>query len=258
MTKRYPEGLVEYVRDNYMQQDVKLLTENVNQIYHAGMTTEAMKSLKTRYNLSGGPRVRIYSEQFPEEVCRFIEKNYKGTGHKAMADTLRDKFGREYTTQQIKNYYDNHDLNSGLTGRFYKGQPAHNKGVKMSSEVYERCKATMFKPGHRPHNAVNVGDRTITEDGYWKIKVAEPDVWEFEHRLIWQQYFGEIPEGMMVSFKDGDKNNMDPDNLMLTTLSENAILNSKNLRFDRAEATEAGLQVVRLMNTIKEKRKKHG
>ena len=255
---RYPAGLLEYVKANYMRQDRTELTRNVNEIYGTKLTEKAMSSLKKRYHLSGGPRKKVYSDVFSENVCRYIEDNYIGVGHKAMAEMLLKEFGTEYTAQQIKSYYANHNLNSGLTGRFEKGQQPHNKGAKVSPEVYEKMKPTMFKPGNRPHNAVNVGDRTLTEDGYWKVKVAEPNEWEFEHRRIWRQNFGEIPEGMLVSFKDGDKNNLDPDNLMLITLSENALLNGNNLRFDRQEATEAGLQVARLINTVKEKRKNHG
>lgn len=198
----------------------------------------------------------MYSKVFPEDICHFIEGNYKGTGHKQMAELIKENFGQEYTSQQIKSYYKNHNLNSGLTGHFVKGQPSHNKGVKMSPEVYEKAKATMFKPGSRPHNTNEVGDIVLASVGYYKVKVAEPDVWEFCHIREWQQAHGEVPEGMMVSFKDGNRENWHLDNLMLITKGENAVMNTLHLRFDRAEATESGLLVAKLHQEIKQKRKK--
>ena len=43
------------------------------------------------------------------------------------------------------------------------------------------------------------------------------------HRAVWIGLFGDIPDGLMVNHKDGDKHNNHPDNLELVTPSENAI-----------------------------------
>lgn len=256
MANRYPEGMVDWIRENYINLTLPELTEICNMKFHTCLSIKSMSSLKKRYGFTGAPRAKVYSETFPEEICRFIEANYKGTGHQAMADLIREEFGREYTRQQLKSFYANHDLNSGITGHFVKGQPSHNKGVKMSPEVYEKAKATMFKPGSRPHNANEVGDIVLATIGYYKIKVAEPDEWEFCHIRAWQQAYGEIPEGMMVSFKDGNREDWSPENLMLITKSENAILNTRHLRFDRAEATESGLMVAKLESAIRKKKRR--
>ena len=38
-----------------------------------------------------------------------------------------------------------------------------------------------------------------------------------EHCLVWEKYFGEIPEGMQIHHIDGDKTNNDISNLQLVT-----------------------------------------
>ena len=48
------------------------------------------------------------------------------------------------------------------------------------------------------------GTEVMTTDGYLKIKIAEPNVWRFKHIIEWEKYHGEVPEGMLISFKDGD------------------------------------------------------
>lgn len=255
MASRYPEGLLEYVKANYMQQDLRELTKNVNEIYGTNMSEKAMSSMKKRYKLSGGPRARVFSQVFPPDICRFIESNYEGVGHQAMADKIREEFGQEYTAQQIKSYYANHDLNSGLTGHFQKGQPSHNKGVKMSPEVYEKARATMFKPGNRPHNAVPVGTVVMATIGYYKEKIAEPDEWEFCHIKAWKDAHGEVPEGMIVSFKDGNREDWSIENLILLTKEENAYLNGMHMRSEFPEITMAAANVAKLAMKAKKIRK---
>jgi hypothetical protein len=43
------------------------------------------------------------------------------------------------------------------------------------------------------------------------------------HRLVWQHYHGNIPEGMIVNHKNGLKDDNYPDNLIPSTYSDNAI-----------------------------------
>ncbi len=256
MARRYPEGFVDYVRKHYMDMPLPELTKAANEKFGTNLNKSAMSTMKKRYKLNGAPRAKIYSYKFPEEVCRYIIDHYKGTGRQQMADLLLKEFGREYTSAQIKSFYHNHNLNSGITGHFVKGHPPHNKGKKMSPEVYEKIKDTIFQKGHRPHNTLPVGTEIVNEDGYHVTKVAEPNVWEFTHRLVWQQNFGEIPPGMLVSFKDTNKDNMESENLMLITMAENGVLNIKGLRSENAEITETGLNVAKLSIAVKQIRKR--
>lgn len=59
---------------------------------------------------------------------------------------------------------------SGKVSRFQKGNIPVNKGQKMSPEVYEKCKGTMFKPGQIPVNTVHFGKPYLytrkKKDGY--------------------------------------------------------------------------------------------
>lgn len=256
MASRYPKGMVEWVKAHYLEYDLPELTRQINERFELSMNEKAVSSMKKRYKLSGAPRAKIYSDLFPEDVCNYIKANYKGVGYKAMTEKLWQQFGRVYTAQQIKSYYRNNHLDSGLTGHFVKGQASHNKGQKMSQEQYEKCKATMFKPGSRPHNAQEIGARVKTDDGYWKRKVAEPNVWEFEHKMIWQAFHGPVPDGMIVSFRDGDKDNLDPSNLILLSKAEHGWLNVTGMRSDIPEFTDAAVLVAKLSLRVKEMRKR--
>ena len=255
MPIKYPEGMVEWIRENYLQMDLEELTMKCNEKFNVNMSKVAMKSLKGRYGFSGGPRVKIFSNVFPESVCNFIFDNYIGTGPKEMTELIRKNLEMEYTVQQVKSFYHNHNLNSGITGRFEKGHISHNKGKKMSHEMYEKAKATMFKPGNRPHNAKEVGTIVLDGTGYYKIKVAEPNHWEYCHRREWEKNNGKIPEGMLVTFKDGNIENWNIENLMLITKEENAFINNMHLRSEQASYTEASVNVARLAIRVKERKR---
>ncbi len=96
-------------------------------------------------------------------------------------------------------------------------------GRKISPEHYEKMKPFMFKKGNQPINAKEVGYRRFHRDGYIEIKTENGFV--FEHRLIWEQNFGKIPEGHVIVFKDTDRTNLELENLECIPFEENAIRN---------------------------------
>lgn len=247
---RYAPGLVDWVKTHYMEYDIRELTKQINERFGTSMKENAVKDMKFRYGLKGSHKSKVYTRIFPKEICDFIEGNYKGTGYRAMIELLKENFGKEYTPQQIKGFYRSRRLNSGLTGQFKKGQEPFNKGKKLSPEHYAKVAPTMFKKGNRPVSALPVGSR-VQEDGYWKTKIAEPDVWEFDHRLIWQQSYGSIPKGMLVSFKDSNHDNLDPENLMLITREEHLWLTQNQLRSKNPEITDAALNTARLVAKVR-------
>lgn len=46
-----------------------------------------------------------------------------------------------------------------------------------------------------------------------------------KHQLIWEKYNGPIPEGMVITFLDGNKQNFDINNLMAITPELHSLLN---------------------------------
>ncbi|MFK3970175.1 HNH endonuclease signature motif containing protein [Pseudomonas sp. NPDC087358] len=106
----------------------------------------------------------------------------------------------------------------GASTRFQKGVPSWSKG--MSRPATGRSAETQFAQGGVPHNHVPIGTEVMATDGYLKIKVAEPNKWEWTHRRNWEAAHGPIPKGMALVFKVPDRTNCDIDNLELVTRSE--------------------------------------
>lgn len=176
---------------------------------------------------------------------QFILDNYKGRYNQELADLFNQKFNTNVTSRTIKSYKANNKLNSGLSGKFRKGQTPHNKGKKMPKEVYEKVKHTMFANGNVPPNHRPVGSERISKDGYIEVKVAEPNKWRLKQRVVYEEAKGKIPEGYTIIFLDGNKRNFDIDNLRCITRSELLYLNCNGLN-NSNEITETGILMARL------------
>lgn len=202
--------------------------------------------------------------RYSEEQKKFIIDNYYGKYSKELADIFNKRFNTNITAKEIKNYRENHKLNSGLTGRFEKGHVTHNKGKKqteyMSKEAIGKTKATRFKKGNIPQNHRDIGEERISKDGYIYIKVRDGclnDNWELKHRYIYKQHYGEIPNGYNVMFADKNKRNFDIDNLILVSKSEDLIMNNNKLLFSNKELTKTGHLIAKVIdktNKVKNER----
>lgn len=107
----------------------------------------------------------------------------------------------------------------GAKTRFTKGNVPWTKG----KTGLQLGVATQFKPGTRPHNYMQIGSRKM-HTGYHWIKVRDggwPEAWRPEHHVIWEQHNGKpIPAGHVVSFRDRNRDNLNPANFELISKAD--------------------------------------
>lgn len=166
------------------------------------------------------------SKLFPSEIEEFIKDNYKGVPNQELTDMINAKFGANYSAMQIKTYKRKHKLNSGLTGRFEKGNIPHNKGKKMSEKQYEKCKATMFKKGNKPKTLREIGSERINKDGYIEVKVSTSGSWKLKQRIVYENYHNvKLQSDDIITFLDRNPLNCDISNLVCVKKSTMMIMN---------------------------------
>lgn len=105
-------------------------------------------------------------------------------------------------------------------GRIEKGATSWNKGAK--GLCIKGSEKSWFKKGNKPYNYKPVGSTRCINKGYTEIKIADPNRWQFLHRHIWEKAFGQLSRHEVVVFKDGDKTNIQLDNLEKVTRKTNA------------------------------------
>jgi hypothetical protein len=117
----------------------------------------------------------------------------------------------------------------GLKGAFKPGNQPFNKGIPqkewLSEAGLEKSKTGRFKKGEQH---VDYGK------GRGKVSVYKNEVWintgykkrELFSRYQYRKFIGEIPEGHIVTFKDGNPLNCCPLNLRLISRAENMLRNT--------------------------------
>jgi hypothetical protein len=256
--KRYPMEVKNFIAKHVGGTTTKVLVALVNENFGPIFTESKMKSYKSNNKLKSGTPIGLPAGRptmlYPKEIKEFIKVNHVGIGPKDMMEQLNKRFGTSYTHEQMKNYYGNHGINSGLDGQFPKGHIPLNKGRK--GYHAPGSEKGWFKKGHRPVNHKPLGSERVDVDGYRLIKTAEPNVWRPKHKVIWEGKNGEVPEGYVLTFLDADKQNITLENLALITMAESLELTRSNLRSKNAEFTKTGILIVKVKKArIKRKKK---
>ena len=175
--------------------------------------------------------------KYSAEHIEWLKSNIKGCPFRDLAVMFGKQFGTEIKLRALTTLTHRHGLHNGIDSRlagghpgckatqFKKGSIPHNKGKKGVGG----WEPTQFKKGNTPVNFRPVGSERVNVDGYIEVKVKDPNVWDLKHRIAWEQVHGEIPKGHAVIFGDGNKFNLDINNLILVSRAQLATLNKKGL-----------------------------
>lgn len=269
---KYPQEVHEFVREHSEGVRNQDLADMCNAALGTSFTTSSMKAFRKNYGYKSGlgkwssEEYWKYQKKYPPGMFEFVRDNSWGVSSKRMAEMVNERFGTDFTPQRMKCFRARNKIRSGETGWYQKGHEPATKGktleeiCKNDPEKLARVRSTQFKKGQKANNELPLGTVVVNADGYkLRKKSMTGDLWgrwEFLHRAIWEEHNGPIPPGMIVSFRDNDRLNCDIDNLMLITKGEHAALTRFGYRSSDPDLTDVGLNVVRLRNAVKEKRKK--
>lgn len=191
--------------------------------------------------------IELFTELYPHNynavIMGIFECTYSQVTGKAERLGLKK-------TQEFRDMYrrDAGDLlrKVGQNTRILPGTTPPNKGKKMPDDLKEKIKHTWFKPGNTPHNTKEDGYERISKDGYIEIRIA-PAKFVLKHRYIYESHHGPIPPRHCVTFIDGNKYNLDINNLKLVSREEHAVNNRGH------QYPEEIKQTIKLLNKLNKK-----
>lgn len=194
----------------------------------------------------------------PEEI-EFLRQNVPGRTLKEFQYLFNKKFKLNVGEQSLENAKHRYNIKSGITGgQFCKGNVPANKGKKwseyMPQESQQGSLRTTFKKGNIPLNHRPVGSERVNKYGYIEIKVQEPNKWKLKHRVLYEKEYGEIPKGYKLIFADGNRLNLNLDNLILVSPSEELIMNRNKLFFKDGSLTKTGALVSKVIDTANKRK----
>ena len=214
------------LRRHYPKGDIKALAERI------GVTVGAVKC---RAQVLGIRRKVHRREPWTERQLAYLRKHYADMRAEDIAKRVRHTTGSVWRTASKLGLKKSPEFlaqwghlvastEGARANRFAKGHEPANKGKRidefMSQDGIRRSSRTRFKAGHRPHNQRDIGSECVHGDGYVYLRIASGCV--PKHRYVWEQANGEVPEGYVVAFRDGNRLNCSLDNLYLLSREDNA------------------------------------
>jgi hypothetical protein len=183
--------------------------------------------------------------EYSEAELVFIKRNCT-LSRQELTDQFNAEFKRDLSKSNLSGLCKRKGWLTGRTGQYIKGNKPYNTGTK----GVVKPNSGNFKKGNIPFNHKPVGSHRVNVDGYVEIKIAEPNIWETGARVIWEQNYGPIPDGNIVSHKDNDRLNLDPSNLILLSKAENLFINRHGFQDAQASHKETIKNLARLNVTM--------
>lgn len=218
---------------------------------------------------------------YEDFACAFNDKFGLNKSTSAIQQFLTKKVGRylntarkflHYTQSETQWLIDNHgnyDDYRTMTNDFNKHFSTNRKEESLQDKCSKQLKLkirngsiTKYKKGNIKEQ-LPIGTIRESTNGCRYIKVmdshysyrsgyAEP-YWLPIQKKVWIDQFGEVPEGKMVIFLDGDRQNIDISNLYCIDRRISAVMASNSWYSDNAELTMAAIKWCELFYAIKER-----
>lgn len=252
---KYTKEHIDYLRQISPGRYNDEITKMFNKKFGMNVTESAIRTLKVRYGIKSN--VSTGKKSYTEEQLDYIRRLCKidTITNREITEKFNKKFGTNKSERAIKAIRKKYNIRieNPVTGHFPKGHIPWNKGLK---GIDIGGKETQFKKGDMPPNYQPVGSERVTVDGYLEVKVKDPNVWKGKHILIWEEHNGPVPEGHCIIFGDGNKENLDINNLICVSRKQLLGLNRHNLIQSNAELTKTAVNIVDLKYKIADAEKK--
>lgn len=190
----------------------------------------------------------------------FLRKHHFGRTRKELTDLFNQKFRTNKTVLAIKSWCNNRGLHNGNDGKFTEGNVSWQTGLSkkeymkhFTNKSFARSIAALMDK--RVHD---VGDTIIRHGIPYVITRVEPntpidDRIKAKRRFVYEQAYGEIPEGHRIIQLDGDQMNCELDNLYCVPDKYIPVLNKNHWLTGNKDITLAAIKWCELFNALKRK-----
>lgn len=199
---------IQFIRDNFFKMTNKQLADSL------GMKITTVRTKCYELGLK-----RMDLEYWDEYHVTFLLDNYKEMGDSEIADILQavDPKNKGWSKKHVekKRRY------LGLKRTEEEKAAIHVRNYELG--CYKDCHKKMWdKIGRAKNGEIREWQHSYSTNSR-NFKVIKTDE-GFVHYAPWlyRKHFGEIPEGLIVTFKDGDSLNVVPENLELIDRAEHA------------------------------------
>ncbi|WBJ96710.1 HNH endonuclease signature motif containing protein [Shewanella sp. MTB7] len=205
----------------------------------SSVTIEQLASSVRIEQLASSVRIEQLASSVRIEQLAFIAETYLVYRAVDIPKLFYQQFGIHKTYQQIKSLINRNGIRSG---RLWHSKPG----------VVLKASSSTFKKDRFPHNHLPIGRFRVTNTGFPQYKIADPNIWVNESTLVWEAHHGDIPEGMSIYYKDGNRLNPRLDNLVVANKCEGGYLTALGLKSAPDEFKESVVIMAKINAKISE------
>ncbi len=252
MKRLYTPEHIEFLRKQISGKSHKEVTRLFNDHFGMSATDKAIGTLLARhglrnYHCPGIPRED--KRKYLDEHFSYLKQIVPGTPYKIVLEKFNEKFGFSINIKALRTLCKKHHIHNGFLGHFPKGNIPFNKGWK--GYCAPGCEKGWFKPGAIPPTTKPIGSEWINKDGYVEVKFSNKpgprkNRWKGKHILIWEKENGPVPQGHVVIFADGNRENIKLSNLILVSRKELAVLNHMSLLSQNKDINKVAVNIARI------------
>lgn len=166
-----------------------------------------------------------------------LENYSKCSTYKELTTELNNRFGNERKITSVRE-----KCTKGLGIKGMKNPTTYRKG-----NVKEQCPIGTTRKSSNGNTYIKVTDSAYSyQSGY-----REP-YWFPIQKKVWIDHFGEVPKGKMVIFLDGNRENIDINNLYCIDRRISAILASHSWYSDNADLTLTAIKWCELFYLLRQ------
>jgi hypothetical protein len=234
---RYTDEQVEWLFENCLSYtSYRTLTKDFNYRFGTDKSVQAIQQYVTKV-FKVHLKTKKLLEHFTEEQEKWLIDNFRQfSTYKDLTDEFNRIFLRDKTVSAIR---DKCNKQFGLIGMNNSGQ------FKMGNNK-EQCPIGTIRNGGNGYIYIKVKD---AKGSY--ISGYEKPYWLPIQEKIWIDHYGEIPEGKMVMFLDGNRDNLDIDNLYCIDRKISAIMASNKWFTESREHTLTAIKWCELFYAMK-------
>lgn len=243
---RWPEEVKQFVIHNSFRYTRKELAAELEERFRFSTTPLRVQYFCNDRNLPIKSETTVY----PKGLGDFIRDNCKGLTSEETSKAVEEHFHIIMPAKAVAAYRKNHKIPSGCDKRFGHGQKMYKPQKGTYSPGREKG---WFKKGNTPHNTDPVGTVVKRQDGYLQRKIAEPNLWKLEHKFVWEEANGPVPDGKCLIFLNGKRDDCRLENLKLVDRGVMSIMSTRGLRFEEPEFTETGSLIAEVLSKTRRK-----
>ena len=249
--KKWAEGFDEFAKSAVSaERTIESVRREANRRFGLNITYQQMKGYFYRNDLPFKRNVR-HNRIITDEEAEFMAEIIPGKPSAEVARIMNEKYGRDLTANQVRGWKKNHRVPSGYDTKYRPGEPSWITGKRFPGRTNSGC----WTNGHIAANNLPVG--TIRKHGgYWYIKLEDGkhnENWSPIHKVIWEKENGPVPEGHRLIFRDGNKDNVNLDNLVCISTQDAAVAVLKYGLTNDPDINDAIFNVTKLKRKMKER-----